>query len=215
MSLIRGAVQRLRKQSPCVPVFHADIDDTPRSELPMTQPRKPAFDPVRRQLLVAGASAAAILGLGFAGWRRFAMTPALAGDAAPHGRFEVMHTDAEWRALLTPDQYAVLRQQATERAFSSPLDHEKRAGTFACAGCGNPLFSSTTKFDSGTGWPSFWKPLPTAVNEANDSSLGMERTEIHCRRCGGHLGHVFDDGPPPTGLRYCMNGVALTFKADA
>jgi peptide-methionine (R)-S-oxide reductase len=181
----------------------------------MNNPRKPAFDPVRRQLLVAGASAAAIAGLSFAGWRRFAMRPALAADLAPQGHFEVTHTDAEWRALLTPDQYAVLRQQGTERAFTSPLDHEKRAGTFGCAGCDNPLFSSTTKFDSGTGWPSFWKPLPKAVNEASDSSLGMERTEIHCRRCGGHLGHVFDDGPPPTGLRYCMNGVALKFKADA
>ena len=177
----------------------------------MTTSRKPAPDPVRRQLLLAAGSAAAIVGLSFAGWRRFAMQPAHAADAAPQGHFEVTHTDAEWRALLTPDQYAVLRQQATERAFSSPLDHEKRAGTFPCAGCSLALFSSTTKFDSGTGWPSFWKPLPNAVNEANDASLGMERTEIHCRRCGGHLGHVFDDGPKPTGLRYCMNGVAMSF----
>jgi len=181
----------------------------------MSKPRDFSFDPVRRQLLFAGASAAAIVGLGFAGWRRFAMRPAHAEDLAPKGHFEVAHTDAEWRALLTPDQYAVLRQQATERAFSSPLDHEKRAGTFACAGCGNALFSSKTKFDSGTGWPSFFKPLPNAVGQADDTTLGMERTEIHCRRCGGHLGHVFDDGPPPTGLRYCMNGVALTFLPDA
>ena len=180
----------------------------------MNNSRTP-FDPARRQFLIAGGSAAAILGLSFAGWRRFAMPPALAAEAAPTGHFEVTHTDAEWRALLTPDQYAVLRQQATERAFSSPLDHEKRSGTFACAGCGNTLFSSKTKFDSGTGWPSFWQPLPNAVGQETDSTLGMERTEIHCGRCGGHLGHVFDDGPPPTGLRYCMNGVALAFKADA
>jgi peptide-methionine (R)-S-oxide reductase len=181
----------------------------------MNKPRDPSFDPVRRQLLFAGAGAAAIVGLSAAGWRRFAMRPAFAADLAPKGRFEVTHTDAEWRALLTPDQYAVLRQQGTERAFSSPLDHEKRAGTFACAGCGNDLFSSQTKFDSGTGGPSFWKPLPNAVGNESDTTLGMARTEIHCRRCGGHLGHVFDDGPPPTGLRYCMNGVALAFKADA
>jgi len=181
----------------------------------MSKPRDPSFDPVRRQLLLAGAGAAAIVGLGFAGWRRFAMQPAFAEDLAPKGHFEVMHTDAEWRALLTPDQYAVLRQQGTERAFSSPLDHEKRAGTFACAGCDNALFSSKTKFDSGTGWPSFWQPLPNAVGQENDTTLGIARTEIHCRRCGGHLGHVFDDGPLPTGLRYCMNGVALKFTADA
>jgi peptide-methionine (R)-S-oxide reductase len=181
----------------------------------MSKPRDPSFDPLRRQLLFAGVGAAAIAGVSFAGWRRFGMRPALAADLAPKGRFEVTHTDAEWRALLTPDQYAVLRQQATERAFTSPLDHEKRAGTFACAGCGNALFSSKTKFDSGTGWPSFWKPLPNAVGDENDSTLGMERTEIHCARCGGHLGHVFDDGPPPTGLRYCMNGVAMKFTAAA
>jgi peptide-methionine (R)-S-oxide reductase len=128
--------------------------------------------------------------------------------------FEVVHTDAEWLALLGPQRYAVLRQQATEPPFSSPLDHEHRTGVFACAGCALPLFASATKFDSGTGWPSFWKPLPNAVNEAGDHTLGMLRTEIHCRRCGGHLGHVFDDGPPPTGLRYCMNGLALEFKSS-
>jgi peptide-methionine (R)-S-oxide reductase len=175
--------------------------------------RKPdVFDPARRQILLAGAAAAATLGISFAGWRRFGMTPAVAADTQS---FEVVHTDAEWRALLTPEQYAVLRQQGTERAFTSPLDHEKRSGTFFCAGCANPLFSSKTKFDSGTGWPSFYQPLPKAVNEINDNSFGMARTEVNCHRCGGHLGHVFDDGPPPTGLRYCMNGVAMTFKADA
>jgi peptide-methionine (R)-S-oxide reductase len=130
-------------------------------------------------------------------------------------KFEVTHTDAEWRKLLTPPQYAVLRQAATERPFSSPLDHEKRRGTFACAGCELDLFSSATKFDSGTGWPSFWTPLENAVGTTSDMSLGMIRKAVHCRRCGGHLGHVFDDGPRPTGLRYCMNGVAMTFKALA
>jgi peptide-methionine (R)-S-oxide reductase len=174
-----------------------------------------SFDPVRRQLLLAGAAGVAVVGASFLGWRRFGMQPALAADAAPTRHFEVTHTDAEWRALLTPDQYAVLRQQGTERAFTSPLDHEKRNGTFSCAGCGNALYSSETKFDSGTGWPSFYRPLPNAIGQDDDTMFGMLRTEVHCRRCGGHLGHVFDDGPPPTGLRYCMNGVALTFKAEA
>ena len=181
----------------------------------MNNPRDPRrFDPVRRRLLLRGAAAAVAVALGAVGSRRFGLRPAIAAGAAPADHFEVVHTDAEWRALLTPEQYAVLRQQGTERAFTSPLDHEKRAGTFACAGCDNALFSSTTKFDSGTGWPSFYQPLPNAVNEINDNSFGMARTEVHCHRCGGHLGHVFDDGPPPTGLRYCMNGVALKFTAD-
>jgi peptide-methionine (R)-S-oxide reductase len=127
-------------------------------------------------------------------------------------KFEVTHTDAEWRTMLTPAQYGVLRQAATERPFSSPLDREKRRGTFACAGCERDLFSSATKFDSGTGWPSFWAPLDKAVGTTRDTSDGMIREAVHCRRCGGHLGHVFDDGPRPTGQRYCMNGVAMTFK---
>jgi peptide-methionine (R)-S-oxide reductase len=173
------------------------------------------FDPARRQLLFGGIGAAAIVGASFVGWRRFGSAPAEAAQRPAPKHFEVMHTDAEWRKLLTPEQYAVLRQQGTEWAFSSPLDHEWRDGTYSCAGCANPLFSSKTKFDSGTGWPSFYRPLKNAVNEAQDASLGIVRTEVHCRRCGGHLGHVFDDGPPPTGLRYCMNGVALVFKADA
>ena len=129
--------------------------------------------------------------------------------------YEVTHTEAEWKKLLTPEQFYVLRQAGTERPGSSPLDHEKRAGLFSCAGCKLPLFSSATKFDSHTGWPSFWKPLDNAVEKTADNSLGMSRDEVLCRRCGGHLGHVFDDGPPPTGLRYCMNGLAMIFTPGA
>ena len=126
--------------------------------------------------------------------------------------FGVTHTEAEWRKLLTPAQFNVLREEGTERAFTSPLNREHRPGTFLCAGCSLPVFSSKTKFDSGTGWPSFWKPLDKAVLEAKDNSYGMTRTAVSCSRCGGHLGHVFDDGPKPTGLRYCMNGVAMNFR---
>ena len=159
----------------------------------------------RRNLLLAGA---AIATLGLA--RR-----ATRATAAPAGAFEVAHSDAQWRKLLGPAQFDVLRRQGTEAPFSSPLDHETRAGLYACAGCALDLYSSKTKYDSGTGWPSFWAPLKDAVATSRDSSLLMERTEIHCRRCGGHLGHVFRDGPQPTGLRYCMNGVALAFKPGA
>ena len=127
-------------------------------------------------------------------------------------KFEVTKTEAEWRKLLSPEAYKVLRDHGTERAGSSPLDREKRAGVFHCAGCDLPLFASQTKFDSGTGWPSFYQPLPNAVATTTDRSFFMTRTEVHCRRCGGHLGHVFDDGPKPTGLRYCMNGVSLRFE---
>jgi peptide-methionine (R)-S-oxide reductase len=123
----------------------------------------------------------------------------------------VTHTDAEWRRLLSPQAYDVLRHEGTEPPFSSLLDEEKRSGTYVCAGCALPLYSSKTKFDSGTGWPSFWAPLPHAITTRSDSSLLMVRTAVQCARCAGHLGHVFDDGPPPTGLRYCMNGVALAF----
>lgn len=125
--------------------------------------------------------------------------------------FPVEKTDAEWREALSPDQYAVLRGHGTERPGSCALNYEKRPGRFACAGCGNPLFEAGTKFESGTGWPSFDVPLPGAVGTTVDRSHGMVRTEVHCSQCGGHLGHVFPDGPPPTGLRYCMNGVAMTF----
>jgi peptide-methionine (R)-S-oxide reductase len=124
----------------------------------------------------------------------------------------LVYSDAEWRSKLTADQYAILRKEGTERPFTSPLLHEGRKGVFACAGCGLDLFSSSTKFDSGTGWPSFWAPLENAVNTHEDRSYGMVRTAVTCHRCDGHLGHVFDDGPKPTGLRYCMNGLSLTFK---
>ena len=133
--------------------------------------------------------------------------------AGPASGYEVTKSDAEWKKLLSPAAYNVLRHQDTEAPFTSPLNNEHRKGIFACAGCNLDLYSSDTKFDSGTGWPSFYRPLPNAVQTSSDHSLMMERTEVHCRRCGGHLGHVFDDGPRPTGLRYCMNGVAMTFKA--
>jgi peptide-methionine (R)-S-oxide reductase len=130
------------------------------------------------------------------------------------GRFEVSHSDEEWRRRLSPEQYRVLRGHGTERAGTSPLNREKRAGTYHCAGCDLPLFSSETKFESGTGWPSFFAPLDDAIGTSKDNSFFMKRTEVHCRRCGGHLGHVFEDGPEPTGLRYCMNGVALKFTPE-
>jgi peptide-methionine (R)-S-oxide reductase len=131
---------------------------------------------------------------------------------AATGGYAFTLTDAQWRARLSPAAYQTLRREATERPFSSPLLKEHRNGNFTCAGCALPVFSSNTKYDSGTGWPSFWQPLPRAVGTKSDSLLGYTRTEVHCARCGGHLGHVFDDGPKPTGKRYCMNGVALSFK---
>jgi peptide-methionine (R)-S-oxide reductase len=159
----------------------------------------------RRAFLLAGASG---LGTAALGWALFRSGPSGAAQEV----FPVARTDAEWRALLTPQQYAVLRDHGTEWAFTSPLNDEKRTGTFHCAGCDNALYSSETKFDSGTGWPSFNEALPGAVGTSVDSKLFMLRTEVHCARCGGHLGHIFDDGPPPTGKRHCINGVALVFK---
>lgn len=132
--------------------------------------------------------------------------------AAPPKAYELTRTDAEWKARLQPAQYRVLRQAGTEAPYTSPLNKEKRTGTYTCAGCALPLFASNTKFESGTGWPSFWQALDKAVVEESDTTLFMKRVEVLCRRCGGHLGHVFDDGPKPTGLRYCMNGVSLNFK---
>ena len=126
--------------------------------------------------------------------------------------FEVALSDEEWRRRLTAEQFAVLRKHKTERAGTSPLNAEKRQGRFLCAGCAQPLFEAATKFESGTGWPSFWQPIDGAIATQVDRTLWMTRTEVHCSRCGGHLGHVFEDGPRPTGLRYCMNGVAMTFE---
>jgi peptide-methionine (R)-S-oxide reductase len=125
--------------------------------------------------------------------------------------FPVEKTEAEWAATLTPEQYRVLREHGTERPGTSPLNNEKGDGTFACAACGNPLFPSSTKYESCSGWPSFFEPLPDSIGTTEDRSHFMVRTEVHCAKCGGHLGHVFPDGPEPTGLRFCMNGVSLTF----
>jgi peptide-methionine (R)-S-oxide reductase len=156
----------------------------------------------RRTLLVTIGTAIA----GMAAWRFWP------GGAVEAKTFEVTRSDADWRKQLTSAQFEVLRNHGTERPFTSPLDQEKRKGVFACGGCDLALFSSETKYDSRTGWPSFYAPLPNAVGTQTDYKLLVPRTEVHCRRCGGHLGHVFKDGPPPTGLRYCMNGVAMTFK---
>jgi peptide-methionine (R)-S-oxide reductase len=136
-------------------------------------------------------------------------------EARDQSAFPVTRSDEEWRRMLTPEQYRVLRKHGTEYAGSSPLNKEHRKGTYTCAACDQPLFSSDTKFDSGTGWPSFYAPIEGAVATSQDNSWFTTRTEVHCARCGGHLGHVFDDGPPPTGLRYCMNGVAMKFQPAA
>ncbi len=156
----------------------------------------------RRQFLL-GTTAAGLAG---------ALGALTAWRVAHGAHYVVVHSDAQWQRLLAPARYEVLREGSTEMPFSSPLLHEERKGIFACAGCELALFSSATKFDSGTGWPSFWAPLPHAVDTRLDRSFGLVRTEVLCAGCGSHLGHVFHDGPPPTGLRYCMNGLALTFR---
>jgi peptide-methionine (R)-S-oxide reductase len=166
-------------------------------------PERPSRSPARRRVLLGGV-VAAVAGL---------FTARGAGPPTPAEAFEVTHTDQQWRDRLTPEQYDVLRDAGTERPFSSPLNDEHRDGTYGCAGCGLDLYSSDTRFSSGTGWPSFWAALDGAVVQRADWSMLLPRTEVRCRRCGGHLGHVFHDGPPPTGRRYCMNGAALTFRA--
>jgi peptide-methionine (R)-S-oxide reductase len=154
-----------------------------------------------------------LFGLGGAGLLAgFGLFGGLGRSHAKEGNFAFKLSEAQWKKRLNPAQYAVLRQEETEQAGSSPLNKEKRKGTYVCAGCGQPVFSSATKFESGTGWPSFWQPLKGAIGTREDNKLFFTRTEVHCSRCGGHLGHVFDDGPKPTGLRYCMNGLALKFR---
>jgi len=163
----------------------------------------------RRKLLLGGT---AIAGLSALGMRSLAFGNE--GEAVP-GTFEVSMSDADWHKKLSDAQFNVLRRQGTEYPGTSPLLNEHRAGIFSCAGCDLALFDAKTKFESGTGWPSFYQPLPNAVATMDDTSFGDTRTEVHCRRCGGHLGHVFNDGPQPTGLRYCMDGVALKFTPAA
>lgn len=157
---------------------------------------------VSRRLFLAGSALAAAA---------FSLVPSVRA-AAPARKFAVTHSEDEWRKLLTPEQYNILREEGTEYPGTSALLNEHRKGVFACAGCDQDLFSSTTKFESGTGWPSFWAPIENAVGTLRDTSLGMVRDAVFCGRCGGHLGHVFDDGPKPTGLRYCMNGIVMKFR---
>ena len=157
----------------------------------------------RRNLLLGGTALAALAA--------FAVFRPTGAPLAAEGDFPFKLTEEEWRALLSPEAYYILREEGTERPFSSPLLDEHREGVFACAGCDQPLFESATKFDSGTGWPSFYDFIPGALDTRDDSSFGMMRTSLHCSNCGGHQGHVFEDGPPPTGLRYCIDGLALKF----
>lgn len=164
----------------------------------------------RRELLKTTFLTLGALAVPFAASRFFGLTSTA---AAMTGEFEVEKTEEEWRRILTDAQFRVLRQEDTERPGTSALLDEHRKGLFHCAGCDLPVYSSEAKFDSGTGWPSFWEALPKAIGDQEDKSLLTARTEIHCRRCGGHFGHVFDDGPQPTGKRHCLNGVALNFKA--
>ncbi len=160
----------------------------------------------RRNFVSSGAAAISALAGSTALWGVGRPVPAQAGN------FEVVKTEAEWHAILSDAQYAVLREEDTERAGTSPLNHEKRAGIFHCAGCDLAAYSSKAKYDSGTGWPSFWEALPGAIGTKEDNSFFSTRTEVHCSRCGGHFGHIFDDGPAPSGKRHCLNGLALTFK---
>ena len=163
-----------------------------------------SFD--RRHFMISAGAGGLVLAVG--------CSPSGRASAAPE-HYEINLTPDQWRKRLTPGQYNILRDAGTEPPFTSPLNKEHRSGIFSCAGCALPLFSSKTKYDSGTGWPSFWTPLAKAVKTETDYSFGFVRTEVHCRRCGGHLGHVFDDGPPPTGKRYCMNGLAMKFTPGA
>jgi peptide-methionine (R)-S-oxide reductase len=175
----------------------------------MTDPTSPRPAVTRRQVLLGSS----LLSVGLLVWGISRHSPP--AHSSPDATFPVTHSDAEWRQLLSPQQYEILRNAGTEQPYSSPLNDEHRSGVFNCAGCAQDLFSSATKFDSGTGWPSFYQSLGNAVITAQDNSLGMSRTEVLCSRCGGHLGHVFDDGPAPTGLRYCMNGVAMNFRPQS
>jgi peptide-methionine (R)-S-oxide reductase len=150
--------------------------------------------------------------LSLTGVTAIGLTFGCGSEVSAKTRFAVTKTDAEWRKLLTPAAFNVLRREDTERPYSSRLNSEKRNGTYSCAGCLKPLFASSTKFESGTGWPSFYRPLAGGIGTTTDYKIGIARTEVHCARCGGHLGHVFDDGPKPTGKRYCMNGVAMKFS---
>jgi len=160
---------------------------------------------LNRRLFLGLSGTAAIGGL-------VALVSGGASSSAAAADFEIRRSEVDWKRRLGPDRFRILRQEGTERAFTSPLLKEHRKGIFACAGCGLPLFSSATKYDSGTGWPSFWKALPNAIGTSSDMTWGMVRIEEHCRRCGGHLGHIFDDGPKPTGKRHCINGLSLTFR---
>jgi peptide-methionine (R)-S-oxide reductase len=168
---------------------------------PFAGPKSTSIETMtRRAWLTGGASVIVLASLWW-----------MQDDSVSAATFEIVKSDDEWRRILKGQAYTVMRHHGTERPYSSPLNAEKRTGTYHCAGCGLPLFASDTKYESGTGWPSFYRPLPNAIGTKIDRSLLIARTEVHCRRCGGHLGHVFEDGPKPTGLRYCMNGVAMKF----
>jgi peptide-methionine (R)-S-oxide reductase len=189
-----------------MPLLRSNAGGWSRGGMPHYSPgqmkwRRPMID--RRYFLTGGAAGFGVLAVGAIAFRR--------GHAEEPRLFEVAYSDEEWRARLTPEQFYILREHGTERAYTSPLNDEERDGTYHCVGCEHALFSSETKYDSRTGWPSFWEPIEGAVGTQEDRSFFMVRTEVHCARCGGHLGHVFDDGPPPTGLRYCINGIALAF----